>query len=179
MRSFAIVAFCIAASVVYGILHDQITARVCVEYFTIGHPPIFDTESPTRLAFGWGIIATWWVGLGLGVPLAIAARAGHRPGRGVWSFVRPIAMLLLVMAACALLAGVAGFVLGRSGAVYLLEPMASLIPRERHARFLADLWAHSASYLVGFVGGIVVIVRVWRSRRPVPTPTSASPPTAS
>ena len=32
------------------------------------------------------------------------------------------------------------------------------------AAFLADLWAHSASYLVGFVGGIVLLVRVWRSR---------------
>jgi hypothetical protein len=178
-KVIAIVALCIGASVLYGILHDQITARVCVEYFTIGHPPIFDTESPTLLALGWGIIATWWVGLGLGIPLAIAARAGERPRRGVRWLVRPIAMLLLVMGACALLAGAAGFVLGWSGAVYLLEPMASLIPRERHARFLADLWAHSASYLVGLVGGIVVIVRVWKSRRPTLSPTAASPPTAS
>ena len=30
--------------------------------------------------------------------------------------------------------------------------------------FLADLWAHSASYLIGFVGGLVLIGRVWRSR---------------
>ncbi len=179
MQAIAVIALCIAASVVYGILHDQVTARVCVEYFTIGHPPIFDTESPTLLAFGWGIIATWWVGLGLGIPLAIAARAGARPKRGAPSIVRPIAMLLLVMAACALLAGTAGFLLAQSGAVYLMEPMASLIPRERHARFLADLWAHSASYLVGFVGGIAVIVQVWRSRRGMPAPTAASPPTAS
>jgi hypothetical protein len=30
--------------------------------------------------------------------------------------------------------------------------------------FLADMWAHAASYLVGLVGGLVVVARVWRSR---------------
>jgi hypothetical protein len=28
---------------------------VCVEYFTIGHQPIFHTDDPTLLAFGWGV----------------------------------------------------------------------------------------------------------------------------
>jgi hypothetical protein len=164
MRSVAIVLLCIASAVFYGVLHDQVTARVCIEYFTIGHPPVFPTESPTLLGLGWGIIATWWAGLLLGVPLA-AARAGGRPKRGVRSLARPIAALLAVMGTCAALAGVMGYALGRSGAVYLLEPLASGVPVGRHARFLADLWAHSASYLVGFLGGILVIVRVWRSRR--------------
>jgi hypothetical protein len=61
------------------ILHDQITARVCVEYFTVFHPPVFNTQSPTLLACGWGVIATWWVGLFLGLFLAVAARIGPRP----------------------------------------------------------------------------------------------------
>jgi len=34
VRSVGIVLLCVAAAVVYGIVHDQITARVCVEYFT-------------------------------------------------------------------------------------------------------------------------------------------------
>ena len=166
MQAIAIVALCIGSAVAYGILHDQVTARVCVEYFTIGHPPVFSAVSPTMLGIRWGIIATWWVGLLLGIPLAVAARAGRRTKRSAWSLTRPVVSLLLVMATCALLAGLAGYALGRSGAVYLSEPMASLVPRDRHARFQADLWAHSASYLVGFVGGIVVIVRVWSRSRP-------------
>lgn len=164
MQAVAIVALCLGASVVYGILHDQITARVCVEYFTIGHPPIFGTESPTLLAFGWGVLATWWVGLLLGVALAYAARAEDRPRRDVRSLIRPIAGLLLVMAASALAAGLVGFGLARSGVLSLAEPLASLVPADRHARFLADGAAHLASYGVGLLGGIVVIARVWRSR---------------
>src|SRR6187200_1060627 len=101
MKALAIVAMSIAAAVVYGILHDQVTARVCVEYFTIGHPPVFATESPTLLGIGWGVIATWWVGLLLGPPLAFAARAGRRPKRHVRTLVCPILNLLVVMGACA------------------------------------------------------------------------------
>ena len=156
---------CIAAAVVYGILHDQITARISIEYFTIGHPPVFQTESPTLLGIGWGIIASWWVGVLLGVPLAVAARIGERPKRSLRSLLRPILGLMVVMGVLAVLAGTTGYALSKTGSVHLLEPLASQVPRDRHDRFLADLWAHSASYGVGFVGGIVVISRVWRSRR--------------
>jgi hypothetical protein len=164
MRALAIIAICIVSAMIYGILHDQITARVCVEYFTIGHPPVFDTDSPTLLGLGWGIIATWWVGMLLGIPLAIAARAGRRPKVCARQLMRPIAALLLVMGVCALFAGLVGFALGVNHVVVLFEPLASQVPPEKHARYLADLWAHSASYLTGFVGGLVVIGQVWRAR---------------
>jgi hypothetical protein len=169
VQSFGIVLMCILAAVVYGIAHDQVTARVCVEYFTVGHPLILPTEDPTLLGLIWGVVATWWVGLLLGVPLAVVARAGSRPKRSVGSLVRPVALLLLVMAACALAAGVTGWTLARTGAIYLVDPIASVLPGERHAPFLADAWAHSASYLAGMAGGVVVLVLVWRSRaRAVP-----------
>ena len=55
--------------------------------------------------------------------------------------------------------------LANAGLVFLVEPLASRVPGERHVVFIAVLWAHSASYLMGFVGGIVLINRVWRSRK--------------
>jgi H+/Cl- antiporter ClcA len=164
MKSVGIVLGCVIAAVVYGIIHDQITARICIEYFTIGHPPVFDTDDPTLLGVGWGVIATWWVGLLLGVPLALAARAGSRPTRSARSLVRPVVLLLMVMALCALIAGIAGWFLAQTGTILLSGPLAQRVPVERHVSFLADAWAHLASYLVGFVGGIVTIVAVWRSR---------------
>jgi hypothetical protein len=164
LQALGIVLMCVAVAVCFGIAHDQVTARVCVEYFTVGHPPIFGTDDPTLLGIGWGIIATWWVGLLLGIPLAVAARASSRPKRSVRSLVRPVASLLAVMAVCALAAGIAGWLLARSGAVFLVGTLAQELPTDRHVPFLADLWAHSASYLVGLLGGIVVIVRVWRLR---------------
>jgi hypothetical protein len=45
-----------------------------------------------------------------------------------------------------------------------MESMASAVPAENHVRFIADLWSHLASYIVGFIGGIVLIVLTWRDR---------------
>ncbi len=72
MKWLAIVLQCVAACVVYGVIHDQFTVRICLEYFTIGHPPVFPTVNPTLLALGWGVIASWWVGVLVGIPLASA-----------------------------------------------------------------------------------------------------------
>src|SRR5438105_3328307 len=40
MESAKILLLSVATAVAYGIVQDQVTARVCVEYFTIGHPPV-------------------------------------------------------------------------------------------------------------------------------------------
>jgi len=141
-----------------------VTARVCVQYFTVGHPPVFRTDSPTLLGLGWGVVATWWVGLPLGILMALAARRGRRPKRTARWLVRPLVILLIVMGCCALVAGVLGFVLAKRGAVTLWQPLASRVPEEKHAAFLADGFAHSASYLVGIIGGAVLIFMTWRGR---------------
>lgn len=164
MPSIRIVLMSVLAAVLYGIVHDQITARICVEYFTIGHPPIFGTEDPTLLGIGWGIIATWWVGLLIGIPLAIVSRAGSRPKRSPASLIQPVGKLLAVMGIGATIAGIVGGCLASVGAVFLIGRLAEAVPADRHVVFLIDLWAHSASYLIGLVGGIVLIVNVWRSR---------------
>lgn len=69
------------------------------------------------------------------------------------------------MAGTALLAGIAGYISARLGWVWLVEPFASEVPVAHHAGFLADMWAHLASYAVGFFGGITLCVRVWLQRR--------------
>lgn len=159
-----IVLLCIVAAMLYGVAQDMVTARVCVEYFTVGHPPVFDTESPTLLALGWGVSTTWWVGALLAVPLTVVSRAGGRPALDARDLVKPVLALLGVIAAVALAAGAAGWLTARSGGVWLLEPLASRVPREKHARFIADLWAHTAAYGAGFLGGIVLCALAWRRR---------------
>jgi hypothetical protein len=109
VQSVKIALLCILSAVIFGVMHDQVTARVCVEYFTIGHPPLFSTDSPTLLAFGWGIIATWWVGLILGILAAAVSRLGSWPKFTANQMVRPILLLLAVMACISLMAGVMPF----------------------------------------------------------------------
>jgi len=163
-----IVALCIAAAVGYGMVHDQITARISIEYFTIGHPRLFATDDPTPHALAWGVIATWWVGLLLGVPLAIAARRGARPKVAARELLRSIGVLLVVMALCALL----GAAIGHFGAerhwFVLFGDLRERVPAETQVAFMTAGGAHSASYLAGFAGGVFLIVRTWKWRAKLP-----------
>ena len=164
MEFLKIVGLGVLAAVSYGIIHDQITARVCVEYFTIGHPPLIASTSPTLLAFAWGVVATWWVGLPLGFTLASAARLGHRPKLLAAQLTPLILRLLATMATVALLAGIVGYILARRGDISLPGNWATIIPAPAQARFLAAAWAHSASYLSGIGGGLVLVVIAYRRR---------------
>ncbi len=179
METIKIIVLAVAAAIVYGILHDQITARVCVEYFTIGHRPVFHTEDPTLLGLGWGVIATWWVGLSLGLLLAAAARVGSLPKMDARDLLRPVGVMMACCGVVALTAGVVGYVLANGGVVTLDGWLAARIPPAKHALFLADGFAHLASYTGGFVGGFVVCVCVVMRRYRRRIQAMAAPPTFS
>ena len=167
MESVKILLLSIAAAAAYGIVHDQFTARICLEYFTVFHPPIFATRSPTLLAIGWGVVATWWVGLFLGVLLTISARVGSHPKLTVSDLYKSIERLLLVMGACAFLSGLTGYVLSGRGVV--APPSWILgIPDSIRDRFMADWWAHNASYASGIFGGLTLCVMTYYKRSQLP-----------
>jgi hypothetical protein len=163
MESFKIAVTCIGAAVIYGIVHDQFTARICVEYFTIFHPPVFHTQSPTLLALGWGVIATWWVGAFFSIPLILAARAGPRPVLRASELRSSIIFLLGFMAVSAILFGITGYTLARTG-VLDTKWLTFSASRMIRYRFMADWWAHSASYASAFIGGTVLCVITYRRR---------------
>ena len=165
MEFARIVFTCVVMAVLYGIIHDQITVRICLEYFSVFHPPIFPTNSPTLLALGWGVTATWWAGLLLGFLVALAAQAGRRPKLALRDLLKPMVALLLTMAGAAFLAGISGFILARRGLVTPPVWVASRLDAASHAGFIADLWAHTASYASAFGGGVILCGFVWRSRR--------------
>jgi hypothetical protein len=164
MESIKIVLLCVGAAIVYGIGHDHITARISLEYFTIGHPPILGgTQDPSLLAFGWGVIATWWVGVMLGVPAAVLARAGSRPKFG-WRDLRvAIAVLMGVVAISAVVGGLVGYATGGlvANASWFHEQG---IHGNRIIRFTTAAGAHQAAYGAGFIGGILTWGWIWWRR---------------
>jgi hypothetical protein len=164
MQSVKIILICVIAAILYGIVHDQLTAHICVEYFSVFHPPIFSTQSPTLLALGWGVIATWWMGAFLGVLLALAARAGARAKVSGGELVLPIAKLLATMGVLAFISGLLGYLLSSRGMIAPPEFIASVLPKAKYAPFMATWWAHNASYLVGFFGGIILCIITFRKR---------------
>ncbi|MEL1251647.1 hypothetical protein [Aurantiacibacter gilvus] len=173
IETLKIVGFSMLTAVLYGVAHDMVTAHLSLEYFTVAHPPLISTENPVLLALGWGVATTWWVGLILGVALALASRAGSRPVLALADVRRSIVRLMLVSAITAVLAGLVGVALAIAS-----EPpigmWAEMIAPDRQARFAGALFAHSASYLVGCIGGIVICVAAWRKRGSALPPHSSS-----
>jgi membrane associated rhomboid family serine protease len=170
MEAWRIWLLCVVAAVAYGIIHDQITARVCVEYFSVAHPTILPFSSPTLLGLQWGVLATWWVGATLGVLLAAAARAGSRPKLTARNLRYPVCILLMLMGLLSLASGALGYVLAKHGIISLQGWLSTAIPPDKHARFMADWWAHSASYLTGVIGGMVLSWLTFAKRRHRPQP---------
>jgi hypothetical protein len=163
-RNATIILLCTVAAVVYGVVHDQVTARLSIEYFTIGHPHIFHTTSPTLLAICWGITATFGIGALFGVILALVSQSEGLPPVPIPRLIRSILGLLMVMAISASLAGVVGFELSRRSLVRIPDGFAEVVSPSQHHHFMAVWFVHGASYAVGVVGALVIILRIWWAR---------------
>jgi hypothetical protein len=161
-EALKIIALTVGLSCAYGIVHDQITARVCIEYFTIGHvSPANIPWTPTVLGLFWGIVATWWVGVLLGIPLTICARVGPWPKRTARELLRPLLLLLAITFLCAM----TGLIIARlTGFRSTYFVPSELYKDDRAAAFSADLVAHNISYIVGLFGGLWLWSWVLRER---------------
>lgn len=164
MKTAQIILVSILAACTYGVVHDQITVRICIEYFTVAHPPLFHTASPTLLALCWGVSATAGIGAALGVILALVSQSAGAIPYSVPRLGRSILLLLAAMGASAFTAGVVGYELSRRGFISIPAGLAETIPAHQHHRFMAAWFAHGASYFVGLAGGALLCFRVWQAR---------------
>lgn len=163
--SIQIVLLTIGGVVGYGLVMDQVTAHLCVEYFTLGHVDYWNLHDPTFLALEWGVIATWWAGLCGSIPMVLSARlSSQRPKLLASHLLRPLLCILIGMASLTFVAGVAGYLTAQAGGVSLNEPLTSLVPPAKQVLFLADEWAHTAAYGSGLLGCIVLCFWSWRKR---------------
>lgn len=161
--TFSLIAS-LLASISYGIVHDQITIRICPEYFTVWHPHLFKTTNLTLLALAWGVLATWWVGLILGCILGAAATIGNSPPATKSSVLKTVFAIL----------GTTGALAAASGALAnsVDIPVPSFVEgaeiaergaQVRHA-FATDLVVHNVSYLSAMFLALIGAFLLYRSR---------------
>lgn len=165
IESGKIVALAILASVVYGIIHDQITIRRSPAYFTDWqvHADFFHHQNLTVVALFWGVVATWWVGLILGILLAGAANIGKTDP---WTWKQVLRPLFIVMATTGILAVMGyqtsqalGFTVPSSVVNFWMEDS------EGYVRFSAVWVAHTVSYVAAGVGGLGLSIHILQKRR--------------
>jgi hypothetical protein len=164
VKTTQIVLLSVLAACTYGVVHDQITVRLCLEYFTVAHPPLFPTSSPTLLALCWGAAATAGIGVLQGIILALVSQSRGPVPYSVLRLGRSIVVLLAVMGASAFTAGTVGYQLSRGGFISVPAGFAQAVPAHERDRFMAVWFAHGASYLVGLAGGALLCFCIWRAR---------------
>ena len=114
------------------------------------------------------MLATWWVGLPLGLLLATVARFGPGPVRTAGQLWPSLARLLLLIGSAATIASVAGFLAHSQGWAEMPVGWASQIDPDRHGNFLAAWWAHNTSYGFAAIGGLWLVGRTAVKRRCAP-----------
>ena len=148
-------AFSMFGAICFGILHDLVTAHIYVEYFTVHHPKLVESTSPIVMALLWGVLATFWVGLPIGIVLHFANELGSSPHleetRIRALIVRGLVMLLLSSMAVLLI-------------VYL---MINLIPMDKRKpdfdearRAMSVAITHMYSYMGGTAVGVSLALRI-------------------
>lgn len=165
----ALLALACLAGAIFGALHDQVSYTVGPEYFTILKFEQFqiDPALPTRVGVALvGVLASWWMGLVIGVP--VFGLGLLIPDNGTYWRVGlaciAVAMVVTVLAAAA------GLVL----ALVNLTPAdtaiwAEIFPLTDPLNFGRVAWMHNASYLGGGLGLVLALVlmavTVRRTRR--------------
>jgi hypothetical protein len=166
IESLKIFVFVAVAVIGYGIVHDQFTARICVEYFTVAHEPkIVDSQSPTIVGLAWGVYSTWRVGVVFGFASATLARLSHWPKISFGQLIKPVSYLVFAIAAASLLTGSVSYVMAEYDLISLGSPMASAIEETDHSRFLSNRWSHRAAHAVGLLGGSMLCAGIWIFRK--------------
>ena len=157
----------LVAMVGYGMLQDQVSARLCPEYFTVFHPPIPGLTDPTLLGIAWGFLGAWWGGVLLGYVAGLVATLGSRPPLASRELVRPLMVLLVVVSAVVLLTGINVWRHAELFGVSLDPALTKLLTPERHRPLLIVACYHFAAYASAVIGGVVLClwVRVERVRR--------------
>lgn len=154
---------------VYGILHDQVTLRLGVEYFSRFKLEQFHYLDPTAPlpinTMKIGFLATWWVGLFAGwfmgrvtVPHEPITTAARRCTKGV-GFMISIAIIFAV---------VGGFLAPTSLADARMESWSDMLAYydiQDPLAFIRVGYIHNASYLGGLVGLVGVLLWLRATRK--------------
>jgi hypothetical protein len=148
----------------YAILQDQVSARLCPEYFTIFHQPIPGLTDPTLLGIAWGFLGSWWGGALMGYSAGLTATVGEKPPLPFRTIFRG---MLLIMGAVAIMAILVGVSTARH--VQLLgvtiDEQAMLgvpIDNQRNAFIVANY--HMVAYATAIVGSVILCLGLARQR---------------
>ena len=151
-----LVAFACLAAALYGALHNQISYTIGPSYFTelkfaqFAIPPELHNRAGAALV---GVLASWWMGLIIGLPIALITALARRPAR---LFLRATLITLVAAAIGAALSYALS--LAHSDA-----DLAQTFPQD--PSFIRAAALHDGSYIGAALGFLLALWRTLRALR--------------
>jgi hypothetical protein len=184
MKKFSVYVLIIFVAMVmagfFGMAHDQISYTAAPEYFTKFKFRQFGFETgplPERLRASLiGFLASWWMGLPIG--LLVGAAGFIHPGAG--RMFRVTVQSLWVTVGFTLMVGLAGLIYGyfRTRQIHLEEYQDWFIPEDvtELRRYLCAGYMHNSSYLGGALGIFAAWAYQWTAKLRYPAQISEHSP---
>jgi len=161
-REYLLLLVAVATAVFYGVINDQLTCTISWEYFYYGkeiYKVVGPETPPADWPFRWevakvGIMATWSVGLILGVILLVANNPIKNWPRLSY---RTLLRCLITIVLISITFGIIGGLLGYQGFLTNLSPDFQDMTRAnvfRPKNFICTWGIHLGGYVGGIVGTI-------------------------
>lgn len=172
-REYAFLLLTVLIALLYGILNDQITARISWEYFYYGKG--LDTVlgphlPPEARKLSWeaakvGMKATWAVGLLVGVACLLANNP--RPGRPSLAYPKLLTHTLWPAILACVFATILAFAGYRGHLARISEDFRQMLLHDefRPRRFMGVYGIHLGGYIGGAIGTVVAVLSIRRARR--------------
>lgn len=165
-KPFVFILLCLAAMVcagIFGALHNQLSFSVGSSYFYDVKFAQFgiNPDLPARIGaaqVGW--MASWWMGLGMGLPAFILGYFRTARGKALLAHGLSVIGLAMITAFLGAFCGLAyAFITDINALVANLpNPDAFSNPEG----FVRAAMMHNGSYFGGMLGAVVAVISMWR-----------------
>lgn len=171
-----LVIFSVAVAGLYGVLHDQLTYAISPEYYAkfkfiqfelIEEGQAVNPENARLLVVAVGFLATWWMGIPIGVILSLVGLMHNGWKRMLKTTIKAFGVTMIVAFAVGLLGLAYGYFYLSHFPIELFRRKGWFIPEHLidHEHFIMVGSMHNFSYiggLAGLIGGVLYSIKVKR-----------------
>lgn len=173
IQNVLLILICICVASLYGIVHDQLTYSISPEYYTkfkfyqfgIVNDPNSFIANPRQLAILVGIMATWWIGMIIGLVIGLICLAVAPSQIIIKTALKAILLIILITFLTGLLGLAYGYIVMKDLPKenfenwYLPKNIGNL------SSFIMVGSMHNFSYAGGLIGLIAAIVYIVKNKR--------------
>lgn len=161
MRAIWIIAIGTSTGIVYGLLFGLVAGALCPAYFTIDSVPESIGGLPAPLSGALVFLRlSWWIGMLVGVSIAVSARCRRVARLDVTPYVRPSLMFVAFTGVVAAGTGLVTYAAARRGIVSVPHEIASRLTLHDAQVYVGIHSAQLVSIFLPWIG-LAMVLSTW------------------